>query len=193
MTTAQRNTTERAGDAAVGIRLDRPVVRRHAVFGVQEANAAAEAWGFNCGPGALCAVLGLTPDELRPKLGDFEAKGYTNPTLMAAVLRAHGVRHRQTYRSDLPGRFHLAFGLMRVQWAGPWTQPDVPMAARYRQTHWVAVAGDEVAVEDVEDQLLEAPLAGDGRGVEVCGREAGDPGAGRAGAGGVAVDEGSVH
>ena len=124
--------------------VDQRVVRRRAVFGVQEANAAAEAWGFNCGPGALCAVLGLTPDELRPTMGDFEAKGYTNPTLMADVLRAHGVRHRQTYRSDQPGRCRLDFGLMRVQWAGPWTQPGVPMAARYRQTHWVAVAGDEV-------------------------------------------------
>lgn len=129
---------------AVGTPADQRVMRRRAVFDVLQANAAAEAWRFNCGPGALCAVLGLTPDELRPKMGDFEAKGYTNPTLMADVLRAHGVRHRQTYRSDLPGRCRVAFGLMRVQWAGPWTQPGVPMAARYRNTHWVALAGDEV-------------------------------------------------
>ena len=135
--------TEQLPPADAG-RLDRRVVQRRAVFGVHEANAAAEAWGFNCGPGALCAVLGLTPDELRPKMGTFERKGYTNPTLMAEVLAAHGVRYRQTYRSDLPGRCRLEFGLMRVQWAGPWTQPGVPMAARYRQTHWVAMAGDEV-------------------------------------------------
>lgn len=113
-------------------------------FDVHEANAAADAWGFNCGPGALCAVLRLTPAELRPTLGDFESKGYTNPTLMAEVLRAHGVRHTPVYRRDEPGRCSLNFGLMRVQWAGPWTRPGVPMAARYRQTHWVAVAGDEV-------------------------------------------------
>lgn len=129
---------------AEACRLDRPVSRRAAVFGLHEATVAAEAWGFNCGPGALCAVLDLTPDELRPKMGDFEAKGYTNPTLMADVLRAHGVRYRQAYRSDAPGRCALAFGLMRVQWAGPWTRPGVPMAARYRQTHWVAMADDEV-------------------------------------------------
>jgi len=70
--------------------VDQRVVRRRAVFGVQEANAASEAWGFNCGPGALCAVLDLTPDELRPKLGDFEAKGYTNPTCRAGAAWTSG-------------------------------------------------------------------------------------------------------
>jgi hypothetical protein len=113
-------------------------------FGLDEANAAADAWGFNCGPGALCAVLGFTPDELRPHMGEFEAKGYTNPTLMFDVLRRLGVRYRQTYRTDAPGDCELKFGLMRVQWAGPWTKPGVPMAARYRQTHWIAVAEDRV-------------------------------------------------
>lgn len=75
---------------------------------------------------------------------DFEAKRYTNPTLMAAVLHAHGVRYRQKYRADTPGSCRLDFGLMRVQWAGPWTRPGVPMAARYRMTHWVAMAGDAI-------------------------------------------------
>ena len=30
-------------------------------FGLEEAQAASDEWGFNCGPGALCAVLGKTP------------------------------------------------------------------------------------------------------------------------------------
>lgn len=119
----------------------RPAIR----FTLDDAEAAGKAWGFNCGPGALCAVLGLTPTELRSDMLDFERKGYTNPTLMAEVLSRFGVSHRQTYRRDTGGaKCELAFGLMRVQWAGPWTKPGVPMAARYRQTHWVAVAGDEV-------------------------------------------------
>lgn len=121
---------------------ERPALR----FGKAEAEAAAEAWGFNCGPGALCAVLGKTPDELRPHLGGFEVKGYTNPSLMFEVLRGLQVRHRQVFRSDAPKQeqLQLHLGLMRVQWDGPWTRPGVPMAARYRKTHWVAVCGDQV-------------------------------------------------
>ena len=118
----------------------RPALR----FGLLEAEAASNEWGFNCGPGALCAVLGVTPEELRPKMGAFEEMGFTNPTLMAYVLRQHGVGYRETYRSDSPGRCSLNFGLMRVQWAGPWCRSGVPMSARYRKTHWVAVAGEEV-------------------------------------------------
>ena len=117
---------------------------RIAPFGVREVDAAAAEWGFNCGPGALCGALGLTPNAIRPLMGDFEEKGYTTPTLMAEVLRRYGRGHRETYRSDSPGRCRLDFGVLRVQWDGPWTRPGVPMRARYRYSHWATVAGDEV-------------------------------------------------
>src|SRR5687768_1685881 len=101
---------------------------------------AAREWGFNCGPGALCAVLDKTPDELRPHLLDFEQRGYTNPTLMVGILRGLGVAHHRVWRCDLPvpDPVYPKFGLVRVQWAGPWTKPGVPMAVRYRKTHWIA-------------------------------------------------------
>lgn len=116
----------------------------HAVrFTIDDADHAAHAWRFNCGPSALCAVLDLTPDEIRPHLLDFEMKGYTNPTLMFAILRGLGVQYRLTYRGDLPQVGPLpSFGLVRVQWGGPWTRPGVPMVARYRQTHWVGCRRD---------------------------------------------------
>lgn len=109
-------------------------------FTRDEAQTASEEWGFNCGPGALCAVLGMTPDEIRTHLLDFESKGYTNPTLMLDVLNGLSVTWKLTYRGDDPRRMVVwpDFGLVRIQWGGPWTKPGVPMRARYRHTHWVA-------------------------------------------------------
>lgn len=102
-------------------------------------------WGANCGPTALAAVLGLTLDQVRPHMGDFERKGYTNPTLMYAALKSLGAKHhdrrliamkvehaRGARAEDWP-----RYGLCRVQWEGPWTAPGVPLRARYRHTHWI--------------------------------------------------------
>lgn len=99
----------------------------------EEAEAAAEAWGFNCGPASICALLGMTPAELRPHLLDFELKRYTNPTLMIMVLQDLGVLRRRRMDALWPD-----YGVVRLQWAGPWTREGVPMRARYRHTHWVA-------------------------------------------------------
>lgn len=114
-------------------------------------NEAYEKWGMNCGPGALCAILNLTPDELRPMMGDFESKRYTNPTLMYEVLHNSGKKYHQTYRSDNPMQAlpPLEHGLIRIQWGGPWTKPGVPMRARYRQTHWIGVRSKSAEVFDI--------------------------------------------
>ena len=126
-----------------------PVVRRPVRFNYDDA-VKAESWRFNCGPGALCAVLDKTPDELRPLMGDFESKGYTNPTLMLDVLNRAGAKYRQVYRSDVPGRIPMMqLGLIRVQWGGPWTKPGVPMRVRYRQTHWAAIRNNNSEVFDI--------------------------------------------
>lgn len=117
-------------------------------FNSDEADRANEEWGFNCGPGALCAVLGMTPNELRPSLGDFEQKRYTNPTLMWDILNRLGVkwRLRQGKRDSEIGEPTASldwpdYGLVRVQWEGPWTAPGVPERVRYRHTHWIGSAG----------------------------------------------------
>ncbi len=107
-------------------------------------------WNFNCGPAALCAVTGLTPEQVRPHLGDFESKGYTNPTLMWAALRSLGVNFRTTVtpKQNAPIASQIGpwvwpkFGLARVQWGGPWIGIGVPIQARYRKTHWVACHAD---------------------------------------------------
>lgn len=112
----------------------------------------ASAWGFNCGPAAICAALRMRPAQLRPHLLDFEAKRYTNPSLMTAILGGLGIHWRLSYRGDDPTVRQLpSFGLARIQWGGPWTALGVPMRARYRKTHWIAVetVTDAIAVFDV--------------------------------------------
>jgi hypothetical protein len=135
---------------------------------IDEVDAAADAWGFNCGPAALCATTGLTPEQVRPHLGD-DWPGYTNPTRLAKALRSAGHRFAEVYRGDAPMesepsgirlrdailfyREHGArafyekpvsgFWLTRIQWGGPWTREGVPMRARYRQTHWIAESHDD--------------------------------------------------
>lgn len=107
-------------------------------FSIDDANRAYDEWGANCGPGAIAAIIGKALDEIRPHLGDFETKGYTNPTLMWSALQSLGVKFRIQNRSpSLP-----VHGLARIQWEGPWTNPGVPIRARYRHTHWIAAVRD---------------------------------------------------
>lgn len=119
-------------------------------FDIKSAQAAADLWGFNCGPGALCAVLQKTPDELRPYLQDFEAKRYTNPSMMADILRGVNAKWRNVWeakadctRDALAVPIYPQFGLVRVQWDGSWCNAGVPVGARYRRTHWIAYASPE--------------------------------------------------
>ena len=113
-------------------------------FTLAEAQAASEEWGFNCGPGALCAVLGETPASIRSHLGDFERKRYLNPMLMEAILRDLKVPFKRVYQclgakkpsSEIQ---YPQGGLVRMQWGGPWTMPGVPTRKRYRHTHWIGL------------------------------------------------------
>ena len=116
-------------------------------FTLDEAQQAADDWGFNCGPAAIAAVCGMTLAELRPHLCDFESRRYTNPTLMCQILANIKAPVLEIIRLNAP--FEMArtgrkpwpvFGLARVQWEGPWTNPGVPMRVRYRRTHWIGVS-----------------------------------------------------
>jgi hypothetical protein len=85
---------------------------------------------------ALSAITGLTLNEIRPHMGDFETKRYTNPTMMFAALKSVGVRWRTNGKNST---HWPRYGLARIQWEGPWTAPGVPMRVRYRHSHWVGV------------------------------------------------------
>ena len=106
---------------------------------------------FNCGPGALCAVCGLTPDEALSHLVGFDDKHYTNPIMMAGALRSLGISFTKLYQANEPGNapIYPDYGLVRVQWGGPWTRPGVPMRVRCRHTHWVGWAAEDSMVFDI--------------------------------------------
>lgn len=101
-------------------------------FTLADMERANDEWGCNCGPSALAAVTGRTLDEIRPLMGDFERKRYTNPTLMFASLQRTGLDWDRI--EGMP-----TLGLLRIQWEGPWTEPGVPQRARYRHTHWIGI------------------------------------------------------
>lgn len=103
------------------------------LFTPADAERAYDAWGCNCGPTALAAICGLTLDEARALLPGFDRRRYTNPSMMSHALREAGRGSRQIDPVDC----FPAWGLLRVQWEGPWMAPGVPIAARYRYTHWV--------------------------------------------------------
>ncbi len=121
-------------------------------FGYNSAITAHQLWGFNCGPAAICAMLGLAPGEIHqhmhhPKRGDrstnvrFEDVKYTSPTMMKCTLENLFIPFSRVTKFPVVGD---GFGLMRVQFVGPWCNPGVPMPARYHATHWVGVDGDDV-------------------------------------------------
>ena len=93
-------------------------------FTKADAYAAGSEWGFNCGPGALCAVTGLKPAEIRSAMGDFESKGYTNPRLMREILARLKIKWYAICLDALRPQFPVdrcfpVFGLVRVQWGRP--------------------------------------------------------------------------
>jgi hypothetical protein len=95
--------------------------------------------GLQMRPWRAPAVAGLTLEEVRPHMGDFERKHYTNPTLMFAalgILANVGILESWEIRKPALDGWPR-YGLARIQWEGPWTLPGVPLRARYRYTHWV--------------------------------------------------------
>jgi hypothetical protein len=101
---------------------------------------AGDAWGANCGPMALAAVLGLpTVGAVREFVRPFH--GFMNPTHMRTALDRAGARHSDV---DPPLR---NLGLVRIQWVGSWCDSGVDPRAAYRYTHWIGTRGGGDACE----------------------------------------------
>ncbi len=122
---------------------DTPIAeRRSTLYAPQDVDYAHEAWGANCGPCALAALVGVPVDAVREYFPGFPDRPHTNPTIMREAIARAGVREREVLLRG-PRDFPL-HGLAFIQWEGPWTQPGVPARAAYRYTHWIAVHGDDV-------------------------------------------------
>lgn len=130
-------------------------------FSLADIERAHAEWSCSCGPTALAAICDLTLDEVRPHFPTF--KGWTNPTMMYAAL---GSVQRVTGRTWVPstmnatarsraGKSWPSYGLARIQWEGPWTEPGGNPRWAYRHTHWVGAwtgpseVGREVQVFDI--------------------------------------------
>lgn len=129
----------------------------HLFFDQDDAQAAWEEWHCNCGPSALAAVLGLTLDEVRPLLGDFENKRYMSPTMMQSAIERAGrkvAKYELGLWKEPCVRIHRC--LVRIQWTGPWTAPGANPRWAYRQTHWIAAfyVDDRLQIFDVNGGML---------------------------------------
>lgn len=134
-------------------------------FTEDQAKAAADAWGCNCGPTALAFAVRADLESVRHAIPDFDSKRYTSPTMMKAALERLGVAWepielfkrwpreksmmwveecmsvQAVWRQVFTGRPTL----MRVQWTGPWTAPGANPKWAYRMTHWIACFADPSA------------------------------------------------
>jgi hypothetical protein len=88
------------------------------------------------------------------RIPGFDQKGYTSPGMMWGALKRLRVRYRWHFPRAGKGFPRIAwprFGLVRVQWGGPWCDPGVPPRVAYMHTHWVASWGEapEVMIFDI--------------------------------------------
>ncbi len=104
-------------------------------FTRDDAQRSHDAWGCNCGPAALAAAMNMTLDEIRPHMGAFEKRGYTNVTNMREAIASAGGRIAQDYRRNWPP---IGIGLVRIQWGGPWIINGKTARWAATATHWVA-------------------------------------------------------
>lgn len=113
-------------------------------FTADDLDRASDAWGCNCGPGSVAAICGLTLNDVRLifMAAGFDAKRYTNPTMMYEVMNAVGRTWQRVKTSQLSGAAaHMPWwGLCRIQWQGPWTHTDANPRWAYRHTHWIGAA-----------------------------------------------------
>lgn len=95
----------------------------------------------SCGHAAIAALLGLPVADV----ARVQPKPYTSPSAAEKALLALGARPQKLRGAAAPSAASPApwpteRGLVIVQIDGPWTRPEVPVAAAYKHMHCVATA-----------------------------------------------------
>jgi hypothetical protein len=104
-------------------------------FSAQDLTKANDEWGCNCGPSALAAITGVSLDDVRPVIPEFEKRKYTSHAMMKAALATMGVPWKDVTKDNPEPLLHTPaeYGLCRIQWEGPWYGRFA-----YFRTHWIA-------------------------------------------------------
>lgn len=114
------------------------------LFMPPDLNEAHKAWKCNCGPGSVAALLGLTCEQVRPHFPGHAERGYSNPSHLQNALRSLGCRVVSTWKRTPEALALPRFGIVFVQFGGPWLREGVPAGWAYRATHFAAVNGGQV-------------------------------------------------
>ncbi len=114
-------------------------------FNEQQARAAFEEWGCNCGPAALAFALQTDLETVRHAIPHFAERRYTSPSMMAAALDFLGHKigrlscsPRTPRESWIPLMFAGPMSLVRIQFTGPWIVDGKWQRWAARKTHWIA-------------------------------------------------------
>jgi len=94
----------------------------------------------NCGPTALAIIAGISIQKACEAIPGFTERHFTNPTMMATALRSLGIQFIERDDNECDGHTLTRYGLVRIQFEGPWTAAGANPKWAYRQTHWIAAA-----------------------------------------------------
>lgn len=103
-------------------------------FDIHDQQRAWDLLGSNCGPGAIAALCGSTPEAVARLLGEqfLKLKGTTEIMLRQALDDLV-----MPWEDAAPG--WVDYGIARVQWDGPWIHDPDPFK-KFRHSHWIGVS-----------------------------------------------------
>ncbi len=122
----------------------------------QESAAAHAEWKASCGHHSIAAACNIPLNKVKeacPKL-----TGWMSPTMVSQTLEKLGKCprcYKENKTMNQPPDHIVA--ICRLQYEGRWMEPGVPMAARYKETHYVAIVGGALVMDTTHDTNILLP------------------------------------